>query len=290
MRSGGISTSVRATGTADRAWRTTPFGRAAMSDLPKPEGWNTRYLLFGSLLVFAACGGAYFAFKTVLALAHTHWLASAIGTAAAVALLIPAVWIALMLTGVGRLRASADETGTTLGVVAMIKWTGIWFGAVVVGIVLYLVFGSHVTEFSPDFRVRSFGWLGIALLAGVLGLGLVFRAGRRELPALRLSAGGVDFHDAISRFTLAWGQISDITGVLPASADKNKRSGNGFRPIVFEHRDGEPAVIPNAALYAPGGRVLFWMIRHYWRHPQERAELANGVAVERLRAGRFTAE
>jgi hypothetical protein len=258
------------------------IGAGSVNDLPKPQGWNTRVRRYGSILVITGSGGAYFVYKTVRAAEHTHWLASAVTAAAAVAFLVPAVSIGLSLAGRGRLRASFDATGTTLLVAAVARWLGVWFASVSVGTVLYLLFGSHMHDDLPDVRFRSIGWLGAVLVGGVLGLGLVIRASRRERPALRLCADGVILHDAVVRYTVSWDEIRDITGVVP--------QGKSLRPIVFERGDGAPAVVGNAALYAPGGVALFWMIRHYWRHPHERAELANGVAIERLRAGRFRAE
>ena len=131
-------------------------------------------------------------------------------------------------------------------------------------------------------RFRAVGWLGTMLVGAILGVVLVTRARRLERPALQISGDGVVFHDAVSRFALSWNEIDDITGVLAQTKSQ--------RPIVFARGDGATEVIGNAALYAPGGEALYWMIRHYWLHPHERGELTNGVAVERLAAGRFPAK
>ena len=122
----------------------------------------------------------------------------------------------------------------------------------------------------------------VVIGAGAVGVGLVLRAARRPRPALRLSADGVDFHDAVTQFTLSWDEIENISGVAIGT--------RGFRPVVFESGGAEPSVIGSAALYVPGGVALFWMIRHYWRHPGERGDLSNGVAIERLKSRRFVAE
>ena len=42
--------------------------------------------------------------------------------------------------------------------------------------------------------------------------------------------------------------------------------------------------------YAPNGAALYWMVRHYWKHPEDRAELTDGRALERLRTEQFEAE
>lgn len=105
---------------------------------------------------------------------------------------------------------------------------------------------------------------------------------RREPPRLCLSAAGVDLRDAAGQFSLSWNDISNITG--------KALSTKGFRPIVFEHGNGAPSVIGGASGYAPDGALLFWLIRHYWLHPEARGELTNGAAIERLTAKNVTAE
>lgn len=115
-----------------------------------------------------------------------------------------------------------------------------------------------------------------------MGSVLVFRNVKRGRPALTLAAEGVDYLDASVKFTVSWDEVTDIVGIAP--------KGKTFRPVVFERKDGPPVVIANAAARSPGGRALFWMIRHYWLHRAVGAELVNGVAVERLTSGRFAAE
>ena len=143
------------------------------------------------ILILTAAGGLYCTAKTVLAVTQTHWIEAAIGASAVVVLLISAVGMAFVLFGRKRLRASFDATGTTLRVGrAMFWWLGVWFGAVIIGLVLFELYGSHLGGWAADFRVRTVGWLGFALVAAVGGLGLIVRAARREQPRLFLSATG----------------------------------------------------------------------------------------------------
>ena len=51
--------------------------------------------------------------------------------------------------------------------------------------------------------------------------------------------------------------------------------------------DDSTHVINGADTYTPGGAVLYRMVRHYWRHPEQRAELADGRAPARYRRGDF---
>lgn len=252
-----------------------------MTAPPQPQGWNNRYLLFGSMLVIAAIGGIYFAVKTVVATAHGHWAAATVAAVSTVVFGIPTVWIVLMFTRRGRLRASVDGAGTSLALAAGIRWLTVWFGAVLVAVVGYLLFGSQMRGEFPDVRARSAAFFAVMVVGAVLGLGAMMRAGRRPRPGLRLSPAGVEFHDAVTAFTLPWTDIVNITGTGV--------HGKNLRPIVFWSRGRQPAVIANASLYAPNGAALFWMIRYYWLTPTARGELANGVAVQRLRASQFPA-
>jgi hypothetical protein len=49
--------------------------------------------------------------------------------------------------------------------------------------------------------------------------------------------------------------------------------------------DHSTHVINGAGTYTRGGAELHWMVWHYWRHPLDRAELADGRAVARYRRG-----
>jgi hypothetical protein len=56
---------------------------------------------------------------------------------------------------------------------------------------------------------------------------------------------------------------------------------------VLSLQDGTEEIIEGADLYVPRGAALYWMVRHYWRHSDGRAELTDGRAVDRLREERF---
>ena len=57
--------------------------------------------------------------------------------------------------------------------------------------------------------------------------------------------------------------------------------------MVLRLRDGKEEIISVADIYVPGGVALYWLVRHYWRHPEDRTELVDTRAKERLRDGRF---
>lgn len=257
------------------------WGNATVTDLPAPEGWKNRFLLYGIGLLVMGSLGLFFAYKTVLAVQRTHWLAATICLAVVVISLIIEAGIVWVMTGRAKLRASVDTDGTTLRPAPVSKYLVALLVAIVVGSGLFLVFGSKVHDDLPA-TARDRGRIIALLVGSLLGLGFMARTRRRPAPRLRLSADGVEFRDSYTAFTLAWDEIRDITGCAP--------KGKTYRPVVFEvHRGAPPAVINNASAWAPDGAALFWLIRHDWRHGEDRAELSNGVAIERLTDGRVTA-
>jgi hypothetical protein len=80
-------------------------------------------------------------------------------------------------------------------------------------------------------------------------------------------------------------------------ADVNhvRRSGAQWRALCdlrapVRRRHAATAIIQGASGYAPNGAALYWMIRHYSKHPENRAELTDGRALERLRNEQFDPE
>jgi hypothetical protein len=253
-----------------------------VTGLPAPEGWNNRFLLYSIGLLAMGALGLFFANKTVLAVQRTHWLAATICLVVVVFSLITAAGMVWVMTGRTKLRASVDAAGTTLRQAPMLKYLVALLVTIAVGSALFLVFGSHVHDDLPA-TAKDRGKVIALLFGSLLGLGFAARSRRRPPPILRLSAAGIEFCDTFTTFTLAWHEIRDITGRAPKSKT--------YRPVVFEvHHDAPPAVINNASAWAPDGVALFWLIRHYWLHSEDRAELSNGVAIARLTEGKVSAQ
>lgn len=57
--------------------------------------------------------------------------------------------------------------------------------------------------------------------------------------------------------------------------------------MVLCLRDGTEKVIGGLNLYVPRGVAVFWLVRHYWRHPEDRMELVDSRVGERFRVGQF---
>ena len=255
-----------------------------MRHIPRPKGWrNKQAVLLAVATMFTGGLGAYFTVKTAGEIDHTHWLAATITAAAAVGFVVCAVAATLMLAGRGSLRASFGSAGTTFLPTPVTKWTALVAASLIVGPVLYMTYGSRVTDDLPALAGKDYGRLLVMVIAGAVLLIVITRrslSGRR--PMLTISADGIEFDDLATRFTIDWDDITDIVGHIP------KR--RYFRPVVFERTCGTLLAVNNASSYVPGGRALFWLIRFYWLHPTHRSELATGAAIDRLTTDRITVD
>lgn len=252
---------------------------------PPPPNWDSGLSVLAKVAVLGfVCATVYSVAQTILALRResipaaltsggmTLLYSGALATLAATWFTSPAKY------------ADSDMRGTTLRVNPSIAWC--WaltsIGGVV-GSACYLLFisrgvaGLPLTTPGRDTATR---YLMIGLL--VLSLtGLVAILRRRGSAYLRLGADGLEYADIFRTRTARWADIVDISD----AADKRTRN-----PIVFALNDAKPIVVANADRYEPGFGALYWMVRHYWRHPEDRDELTDGRALERLRNEQFAAE
>ncbi len=206
-----------------------------MKRLPRPKGWwNRQAVLLVFALMFTGGLGAFFTVKTVGGLERTHWMAATITAAAAIGLLVCAVAVTLTLTGGGTLRASFGSAGTTFLPPPVAKWSAVFAVCFIVGPVLYMVYGSHVTDDLPAPVPKDYVRMSLIAVACVVLLVVIIRrslSGNR--PMLTISAEGIEYDDLMTRFTIDWDDIADITGHLP--------KGRRFRPVVFERKSGPPS-------------------------------------------------
>jgi hypothetical protein len=77
-----------------------------------------------------------------------------------------------------------------------------------------------------------------------------------------------------------WEDVVDILDHLPSTGSSLRQKP--LTPIVFVMRDGSSQVLLDGAWYSNKRNAMFWMVRNYWLHPEQRGELLNGVALERL--------
>lgn len=257
-----------------------------MRPLPTPPNWADRLPVLARFGFLLFVGGAIFSVaQSATAVHRGDYIAATItgGFAVFSSGLVLAI-------AVGRLRSNtlrgvSAATGTTFHPDPAATWfLGIALVGAIVSSAFYVIFvpRGHVdipfTSPGGGGRSLSLMW---SLLIIALG-GLVALIVRRRTGYLRLAPHGIESADIRHTRNASWDDITDITDEAPKKTS--------HQPIVFGTRDAKPIVVNNASGYAPNGAALYWMIRHYWKHPENRDELTDGRALERLRNEQFEPE
>lgn len=251
--------------------------------LPDPQGWqsSTRRLAVATLAGGALCLG--WLGYGVRSLIREHYLT--VFAVFSMAACFAIVMVALHLVHWGRtsLRAATapegtkfqpDPTFSTLMVIGMLVGIA---GSLVLAI--YVPRGGIDIPMSQGMQTFSpfIAWFGVA--TGVLGLYTMLRRG--GVGYVELTTDGIDIANAAFTESVQWDDIADVKDV--AESKKTRKA------VVFELQDGREKVIDGADFYVPGGTAFYWMMRHYWRHPEDRGELSDERALDRLARNRFVA-
>lgn len=249
--------------------------------LPEPDGWRgsrrlLMWLTIGTAIVFvpAVVWGVVVMVRGQYVTAIVMW---------GVAAWPIATMVSLWLVALGRTTLSAqhDSTGTTL--LPDRTYTALFYA----GCIGLIVAGSMFVVNAPRGELAlpmSRGWqifspflMGVVVVLAVIG---VVNARRRGgVGHLTLTRNGVEVANIVSTKSVAWDDIADIKDSVESRRTR--------KAIALVLHDGTEEVIDSADMYVPRGSGLYWMTRQYWRNPDQRPELADGRAVERLSRGRF---
>jgi hypothetical protein len=182
------------------------------------------------------------------------------------------------------LRATYDLNGTTLQSDPLtITLALVALFALIPSGTLYVIYVPRGSVDLPlDRAERIFSPILIGLGVAIAAWGLIAFARRRTAGYLRLTPTGFELANLVLTQKGTWDEVVDITDEY---SDKQ-----GRHPTVFVMKNGKPKVLKNTGGFAPSGAALYWMIRHYWKHPQNRDELTDGSAIERLRKEQFVAK
>ncbi|MDP9168550.1 MAG: hypothetical protein M3O32_21175 [Actinomycetota bacterium] len=180
------------------------------------------------------------------------------------------------------LRASHDGTGTLLRpnriIMNLLIAVLVYFIPLGLAVVIFTLTGD--LQLFPSKRARIAAMVLMALTTMTVVSGLLTARRRGGVGYVKLTPTGIDIADVKSTESVAW---ADIVGVDDHS-DVNKKIR---RAAVLRRREGAETSIGSCDLYVPNGVGLYWMVWHYWRHPDDRVELTDGRALARLEEGRF---
>lgn len=249
--------------------------------MPEPAGWrdNQRVLLWlgmvtAAIFVPALVWGVVVLLRGEFLTAIVMW---ALG-GAPILMLMSLCWIA---SSQGALRVSHDRLGTM--VLPDRVFTGAVYGgiaAIAVGGTLYvilLMLGELALPMSRGWQIFSPILAGSVVLVCVLGLLSAWRRG--GVGYVELGPAGIDVANIVSTKSVKW---NDVVDVKDSTEEKRTR-----KAIVLVLDDGTEEVIEGADFYVPAGVGLYWMVRHYWLNADQRVELVDERAAQRLQEGRF---
>lgn len=253
-------------------------------NLPEPANWGK----VGNRLLWVSVGAGaflvYFMVRGILAGLRGNYLTTVLvlGFSSFAILMMAALLLAA--AGKAQTRASSDATGFTVWPdkrFTMLYLTGL---AVAGPSALLLAFfvprGAIDIPMTRGMQIFSPALFLVVAVWSVIGLISWVRRG--GVGYIRLSPAMVEIADVIKTRAVEWDDIVDIKD--HSETKDGKKAG---RSVVLCLRDGSEKVIGGLNLYVPRGVAVYWLVRHYWLHPEDRMELVDSRVDERFRDGRF---
>ncbi|WP_131811605.1 hypothetical protein [Mycolicibacterium peregrinum] len=125
------------------------------------------------------------------------------------------------------------------------------------------------SDMAPISGIVFFGPAAVFLVA----LGVIAR--NRGSGYIRLTPDGFKFVELFSTVSGDWAQVIAVTNEVPADVLAPS-------PIVMVMANGERRMIKQSSIYTPAGQAILQFVQFYWQNPEQRSELTDGRAVERL--------
>ncbi|OMC01058.1 hypothetical protein A5733_03230 [Mycobacterium sp. NS-7484] len=253
-------------------------------NLPEPANWSKadKRAVWAGLAVSA--GMVYFVVLALLAGLRGNYLTTVLIFGFITFPVLMTAALLMAAAGKTQTRTSSDATGFTVWPdrrFGMLYLTGLaTFGPSALLLAFFIPRGVIDIPMSRGLQIFSPPLFMAAAIVAVVGL-ISWRR-RGGVGCLKFSPAMVEIADVIKTRAVEWDDIVDVKDHSEA-----KDSKNAGRSVVLCLRDGSENVIGGLNLYVPTGVALYWLVRHYWRHPEDRMELVDSRAPERLRNSRF---
>lgn len=253
-------------------------------NLPDPANWakTGKHALWAGFVV--SVGMVYLVVRGILAGLRGNYLTAVLifGFVTFPVLMMAALLLAA--TGKTRTRTSSDATGFTVWPdkrFSMLYLTGLaTIGPSALLLALFIPRGMIDIPMSRGLQIFSPPlFMAIAVFAVI---GLISWMRRGGVGYLKFRPAMIEIADVLKTRTVEWDDVVDVKD--HSETKDGKKAG---RSVVLCLRDGGEKVIGGLNLYVPTGVALYWLVRHYWRHPEDRMELVDSRAAERLSDGRF---
>lgn len=172
-------------------------------------------------------------------------------------------------------RLRSDRTSGALLTIALAVW-------IPVGVVIAVATTTGDLELFSSTRGRVASIVLATSATIVAAVGLVSAWRRSGVGYVKLTPEGIEIADILRTNRVAWTQIIAV--------DDHTESKSTRKALVLKCSDDRESVIDGADYYVPHGAGLYWMVRHYRLHAEDRGELVDARAVQRLSDGRFEVE
>lgn len=250
-------------------------------ELPDPAGWRGGQRFVAVAIVATAGVVTFYAYLGVAAATRGKYLTTAVTIGWAAFLL--SFIAAMLLVALGRTtaRTTSDATGFTIRPdrrFSAVMLIGI--AAVIPSCALFTVFAPFGAIEFANTRLSQTIWpvaTGFLVFIGISGLITAWRRG--GIGHVMLTPAMIENADILKIRVFEWDDVVDV-------AD-HAESRRARRAVVLRMKDGHEEIISVTDIYLPRGAALYWLVRHYWKHPEDRMELVDDRAAKRLRDGRF---
>jgi len=227
-------------------------------------------------LLFGAIGtlGAILAVRSVVRGEYPSAVVALGASAFCYGLIIPLVKV---VRGNVTPRGEVDDAGTTIrpdrgiDIPVLVSLFGLVLASALVAVLAPL--GKLDIPVPPAMR---FSLPFVSAVIVVLGAPMLWRNLRRgSTKYLRLTPEGFEIAQGWQSRCGDWAEVEDVTDEAPGQTAPTPST------IVVVMADGSAPTIA-AASCTPDGTALRQLVRYYWQHPDDRAELTDGKAIERL--------
>ncbi|WP_156112166.1 hypothetical protein [Prescottella defluvii] len=211
---------------------------------------------------------------------------------------------ARMRTRASRASIARDSGGTIVSGNRLSTWT--LPGSLLAGAVACVVFSIGMFTGAYTFPMTSGQQLFFPCVVGAMGLwfviyGALLATGQLQHPCIVCTPEELRVRRGIETQSVAWDRIESLEAISLLEYQRNSairislRTGDS--PSVDKHYRGPfasvlkspPTITIKADQFDVGAVPLYWFLRYYLEHPEDRQELADGRAVDRLLGGALTA-
>jgi hypothetical protein len=250
-------------------------------NLPEPTNWPKDGARLGRVTVVIGVFiglGVFFGVRNVL---RDDYLSALVILFLQVPFLLALIAIHRVAGGRTTLRATTDSTGLTLRADRTFSTLMLSAFAVMVPlgliVVVFTLTGQLHMFTSTGGKMVSVALAAAVTVTAAVGLISVWRRG--SVGYVKLAPAGMEVADMFRTTSVAW---KDVVTVDDRAESKKTR-----KAVVIKQSGRTESVIDGADFYVPNGAGLYWAVRHYWRHPEDRVELEDGRALQRLSEGRL---